>query len=105
VAEALRADLPVVVAFATPGYCTSQTCAPVLGEVVKVSEHFNERATFVHVEIYSDPRELTVADVVKQWGLRTEPWIFIVDRAGVVFDRLEGLTNAAELESSLLPVL
>lgn len=101
VAAALSTGKPAVIAFATPGFCTSQTCAPVLGEVLKVAAQRAGQASFAHVEIYSDPRNLTVADTVNEWGLRSEPWVFVVDRGGTVVDRIESITNAAEVDAAL----
>jgi hypothetical protein len=105
VAAALSTGKPAVIAFATPGFCTSQTCAPVLGEVLKVAAQRASQAGFAHVEIYSDPRNLTVADTVNEWGLRSEPWVFVVDRGGTVVDRIESITNAAEVDAALSPLL
>jgi hypothetical protein len=92
---------PLVIAFATPGYCTSQTCAPVLAEVQKLLPRRQVQASFVHVEIYKDPRNLVVADAVREWSLPSEPWVFFVDRDGVIRDRIDGLTTVDELDESL----
>jgi hypothetical protein len=105
VPEALALGKPLLLAFATPGYCTSQTCAPVLGEVQKVAEQRREQASFIHVEIYKDPRNLVVADAVREWGLQSEPWVFLIDREGVIRDRIDGLTTADELDGVLGPVV
>jgi hypothetical protein len=105
IAAALANHRPLMIAFATPGYCTSQTCAPVLGEVQKVKQRRGSEASFVHVEIYKDPRNLVVADTVEEWHLQSEPWAFVVDRDGVIQDRIESVTNADELEASLANVL
>jgi hypothetical protein len=105
VASAVSSGKPAVIAFATPGFCTSQTCAPVLGEVLKVAALRASQASFAHVEIYSDPRNLTVADAVSEWGLRSEPWVFVVDRNGIVVERIESITNAAEVDAALAPLV
>jgi hypothetical protein len=36
-----------------------------------------------------------------EWGLRTEPWTFLVDGAGVIQARYEGGITFAELEPAL----
>lgn len=101
IADALGLDRPAVIAFATPGYCTSQMCAPVLGEVQKVKARAGQRASFIHIEIYKDPRNLVVADTVQEWGLQSEPWVFIVDRQGVITERFESITTAEEIAAAL----
>jgi hypothetical protein len=90
-----------VLAFATPGFCTSLTCAPQLGVVLELAQRYAGRAEFVHIEIYKDPRDRVLADAVTEWQLFTEPWTFIVDRTGVIRDRFEGIATAEELSSSL----
>jgi hypothetical protein len=105
IAEALARPEPLMLLFATPGYCTTQTCAPVLGEVQKVRARREGRANFVHVEIYKDPRSLVVADAVTEWNLQSEPWVFVIDRGGLISDRIESITNSEELEGSLAAVL
>ena len=105
IADALGLRRSLMISFATPGYCTSQTCAPVHGEVQKVKTRRAQQAEFVHVEIYKDPRNLVVADAVTEWHLLSEPWVFVVDRNGQIADRLEGVTDAEELDASLAAVL
>jgi hypothetical protein len=105
IAEALTQAKPAMVTFATPGYCTTQTCAPVLAEVQKVSLRRASQANFLHVEIYKDPRTLLVADTVREWNLRSEPWVFVLDRGGIISDRLESLTTADELDASLASLI
>ena len=46
-----------------------------------------------------------MADTVEEWHLQSEPWAFVVDRDGVIQDRIESVTNADELEASLASVL
>ncbi len=106
-ATALEAgQQPVVVAFATPAFCTSATCGPQLDAVLQLQQVYATRATFVHVEIYRYPFEqLQPAQAVEEWKLPSEPWTFVVDRGGVVRDRFEGIAPIDELEPALKAVL
>ena len=55
VADALAAKKPFVVAFATPKYCTSRTCGPVVDVVDAVRrKHEDAGIRFIHAEIYED---------------------------------------------------
>jgi hypothetical protein len=105
IADALAAGKPTFILFATPGFCVSRTCAPMLGEVLKLRDRHAEQASFIHVEIFKDPQNRVVADTVNEWGLASEPWIFVVDRSGTVSDRIEGTATLDELEASLKPLL
>lgn len=103
VAEAVRAGEPFVVTFATPKFCSSQVCAPTLDVVKRVARDFPERA-FIHVEVYSnldDPSNLKVVPAVEEWGLPSEPWVFVVDGAGKVAAKYEGAVSPTELERVL----
>ena len=99
VAQSLRAHAPFVVAFATPKFCTSRTCGPVVDVVMSVARHFRRsRARFIHVEVYegNDPSR-GYNRWMQQWHLTTEPWTFVVDRHGRVSSRFQGAVSAAEL--------
>jgi hypothetical protein len=105
IASAIQSGRPAVLAFATPGFCTTITCAPQLSVVLDLASRYAGRAEFVHIEIYKEPRDRVLADAVTEWQLITEPWIFIVDRTGVIRDRFEGIATADELAESLEPLL
>src|SRR5262249_17336577 len=58
VAGSLRAHAPFVVTFATPKFCTSRTCGPVVDIVDDVARRFQDKPIrFIHVEVYegNDP--------------------------------------------------
>jgi hypothetical protein len=42
---------------------------------------------------------------VMEWGLQTEPWIFVVDGKGIIRAKLEGLTTAREIAAALRQLL
>src|SRR6185295_12886413 len=55
VADSLAAKVPFVVTFATPKFCTSRTCGPVVDVVEEVQHRLDgERVRFIHVEVYAD---------------------------------------------------
>ena len=105
IAEAIARGGPLVVLFASPGFCVSQTCAPQLQEVQRLQAEYAPRVTFVHVEIFKDPGSRTPYETVTEWGLQSEPWIFFVDRQGLVADKFEGAAPYAELQAALQPLL
>ncbi len=103
VAESVKAKAPFVVTFATPAFCESRTCGPTVDVVEAVRKRFEAKGIrFIHVEIYEDNLPGNgVNRWVKEWKLPTEPWVFVVDRNGVVRDRFEGAISVAELEQSV----
>jgi hypothetical protein len=103
---ALASGKPTVVLFSTPAYCSSQTCGPQLETLGDLKADYGGEMNFIHVEIYDNVREMLdtgdpsigrVADPVRDWGLITEPWTFLIGADGVITDRFEQFTNLAEL--------
>jgi hypothetical protein len=103
VKQAVAAGDPFVVVFATPKFCSSAVCAPTLDIVKRASKDF-EGVTFIHAEPYEnldDPQKLEPTQAVREWGLPSEPWVFVVDGDGRVAAKYEGTVTAAELEAVL----
>lgn len=103
VAGSLRAHAPFVVTFATPKYCTSRTCGPVVDVVNEVAHHLQgQHVRFIHVEVYEDNDPARGYNRwMKQWGLTTEPWTFLVGTNGRVVARFEGPVSVDELEQAV----
>ncbi|MDP8959953.1 MAG: hypothetical protein M3N51_12400 [Actinomycetota bacterium] len=103
IAEAVTSGRPTVVVFATPRFCTSQVCGPTL-ELIKEEAPKYPDANFVHVEVYdleAAPEQLEPVPAVGEWGLPSEPWVFVVDRDGRVSARFEGALAPRELQEAL----
>lgn len=110
VAEALNAGKPFVVVFATPGFCQTRTCGPMVDVVKSVSPEFAGRVNFIHVEIAdldatTNRGELVYNPFFYEWTLPSEPWTFVVDAQGRVFAKFEGVLLPDELRQSLREVL
>ncbi|MFL5707903.1 MAG: hypothetical protein ACJ77Y_02790, partial [Chloroflexota bacterium] len=116
VADALAAHKPFMLVFATPKFCTSQQCGPTLDQFKPIAKA-NPDVTFINVEPYKlaftdgalqpvlDANgQLQATDITNEWGLLSEPWIFAVDRDGVVQGSYEVTITPSELES-ILPVI
>jgi hypothetical protein len=98
---------PLVVAFATPAYCRSRTCAPVMDTIMDpLYERYQDRATFIHIEPY-ELRDLRAGFVqnpvpaTREWGVQTEPWVFVVGSDGRIVAKFEGPAALDEVESAL----
>jgi len=118
VKDAIGAGKPFVLIFATPLFCVSRTCGPALDLVKQVAPAYIGRVNFIHVEPYVlevvDGRTQQVVDAlghpqpvraVLEWGLPTEPYVFIVDAHGKVAAKFEGMAFPDELTAALDAVL
>jgi hypothetical protein len=89
-AEALGKE-PIVLLFATPEFCQSRVCGPVVDVAEQAKQEYGDKAAFIHMEIYNenDPAKRVRAQV-RAFHLPTEPFLFTIDRDGVVRDAVEG---------------
>ncbi len=103
IADALAAGSPFVVVFATPKYCTSRTCGPVVDVVSTVRrDNPDSGIRFIHVEIYQDNDPAKGENQwVREWKLPSEPWVFVVGGDGKVRERFEGTVSVRELDASV----
>lgn len=99
VAEAVTSGKPSLILFATPGYCQTAVCGPGVDVVQKLVDEFGERINAVHVEVYQLPYDNgKVVPAFQEWGLQSEPWLFLVDRDGKIAARYEGGITFDELK-------
>lgn len=103
IAESLQARKPFVVVFATPKFCVSRTCGPVVDVVDAVRKRFaGSGIRFIHVEIYRDNDPAKGFNRwVTQWHLSTEPWIFLVGADGRIKAKFEGSVSTGELRQAV----
>jgi hypothetical protein len=89
-AEALGRE-PIILLFATPQFCQSRVCGPVVDVAEQVKQQYGDKAAFIHMEIYkdNDPSK-GVRQQVRAFHLPSEPWLFAIDRQGVIRAEIEG---------------
>jgi len=89
-ADALGKE-PIVLLFATPQFCQSRVCGPVVDVTEQAKHEYGDKAAFIHMEIYNenDPGK-QVRPQVRAFHLPSEPWLFTIDRQGIVREAVEG---------------
>ena len=113
--QALSNGKPTVVVFSTPLLCESKLCGPVTDEVFLVYQRLGKaRANFIHVEEFLPGKDLKPpaalaqnrSTAFKMWHLETEPWVFVIDRQGIIRGRFgPGAITAPQIEAALRPLL
>ena len=98
--DLLAAQTPFVAVFATPKFCTSRICGPIVDIVQNVQRSLKGTPmAFVHAEIFTDlDPSKGAAPWVEAWRLPTEPWVFVVAADGRITAKFEGAITAQELE-------
>lgn len=110
-ADAVEADKPFVVVFASPGFCTNAFCGPQAEVLSEVRELFGDAANYIHVDLYENPEQVRLGEepvetpILEEWGLHTDEWTFVVNAEGVVVARFEAFAPLAEVEAALAKVL
>lgn len=104
--EALVQRKPLVVAWATPMFCASTMCGPVLDTITRISDDYRQTVNFIHIEPFDlelarNEGRLVASDLVMDWGIAREPWVFVLDSTGRVYSQFEGLVAGEEIRSSL----
>ena len=82
---------PILLLFATPQFCQSRVCGPVVDVAEQVQEETGDKAAFIHMEIYNhnDP-DAGVRPQVRTFNLPSEPWLYAINREGVISSAVEG---------------
>ncbi len=110
-ADAVEAGKPLVVVFASPGFCTNAFCGPQAEVLSELRSIYGDAANYVHVDLYENPAEVKLgADpietpILEEWGLHTGEWTFVVNADGVVAARFEAFAPLDEVETALAIVL
>jgi hypothetical protein len=103
IADSLADHAPFVVAFATPQFCASRTCGPVVDVVDRARRDFaGSPVRFIHVEVYEDNDPAKgVNRWFREWRLPSEPWVFAVGRDGRIKAKFEGSVSLGELRAAV----
>jgi hypothetical protein len=96
-ADALGKE-PIVLLFATPQFCVSRVCGPVVDVAEQVKQLYGDEVAFIHMEIYedNDPSK-PVRPQVRAFHLPSEPWLFAIGRDGRIEAEIDGAFGVEEL--------
>jgi hypothetical protein len=93
---------PVALLFATPQLCQSRVCGPVTDIAVQMEAKYGNRMTFIHEEVYKGNNPAKgLRDPLREFHVRTEPWLFVVNRQGIITARLEGSIGVRAFENAI----
>lgn len=106
IAEALDTGKPVVVAFVTPAFCQTRFCGPVMEEVILPTHaRYGDAIEIVHIEPFDlEAMRRGVPEpvpTVEEWGLLSEPFVFVLGPDGTVAAKFEGIMEAEEIAAAL----
>lgn len=105
-AAALAEGRPAVLVISTPVYCQSQFCGPVTDLVDGLAARYDDRASFVHIELWRDFQGRVINRHAAEWldDNYNEPWVFVIGADGVIKARFDNVATMEELEPLLQPL-
>jgi len=93
---------PVALLFSTPQLCQSRVCGPVTDIALQMESKYGKKMTFIHQEVYVDNNpQKGLRPPLQQFHLQTEPWLFVVNKQGIITARLEGSIGVREFENAV----
>src|SRR3954452_6296164 len=93
---------PVALLFATPQLCQSRVCGPVTDIELQMKSKYGDKMTFIHQEVYVDNDiNKGLREPLRQFNLPSEPWLFVVNKAGTITARLEGSIGVTQFENAV----
>lgn len=95
--EALDKGKPIVLTFSTVWHCND--CARQMDSLEPVKKIVGNNVSFVHIQTYFGDEDDKRA--VKEFGVRGEPWTYLIDSNGKVLAIFHGYTNEHELAKAL----
>ena len=100
---AIGGDKAIALLIATPAYCQTAICGPVVDLLVSRAPQFADTVTMIHAEVYVSEEEAgkTTTDVVRAYGLAWEPSLFLALPDGTITQRLDYTFDERELDEAL----
>ncbi len=97
---------PIVLLFATPKFCQSRTCSPVVDVAEQVKRLYGDKVAFIHMEIYNENNPSKgVRPQVRTFHLPSVPWLFVINRHGTIRSEIEGGFGVAKLTQEVKGVI
>lgn len=102
-------DKPTILSIATPGFCQTAICGPVVDLLVDAAAGRDD-LHIVHAEVYVDPHNDEgiasgaggeTTDVVAAYELPYEPVLFVVGADGIIRRRLDAVYDGSDLAEAL----
>ena len=106
VSDAVLNDRYSIVAFASPMYCQTSTCGPQVDVISNLNEKYKQTIDFIHIEVYEriydkygELTKVSISPILDDWGIKSEPYTFVLSSNGEVMMKYEGFVTEKELET------
>lgn len=101
-------DKPIVLSIATPGFCQTAICGPVVDLLIDTAGGRDDLHV-IHAEVYVDPHNddgfatgtPTFTEIIDAYALPFEPVLFVAAPDGTILRRLDAVYDGSELADAL----
>lgn len=106
IADMVDSGEPFVVVISTPTYCISRFCGPITDTVGNLADEYDGKLEAAHLEVWNDFENKALNKEAAEWIYQNgadprEPWVFVVDRNGVIVDRFDNVTTETDLRAAI----
>ena len=103
--EALAGGTPVAFLVATPKFCQTAICGPVLDVLLSQKDQFPQ-IKMLHSEVYpseadAQPGQQKLTEAVMAYGLTFEPALYLARADGTIMKRVDTIFDGVELHDAL----
>lgn len=95
-----------IVTFASPMYCQTSTCGPQVDVLSNLRKEYKQDINFIHIEVYDrnynnegELIKVSISPILDTWGLKSEPYTFVLSLTGKVMMKYEGFVTEKELKT------
>jgi len=98
---------PIVVLLASPAYCRTTACGPILDILMEQAPALPEDAVVIHAEVYKDPKmvrdlnDASLAPLPTTYQMGFEPCLWVTDRSGLIAARGDIVVDKLEMAQML----
>jgi hypothetical protein len=99
--------VPIVVLLASPAYCRTTACGPILDILIEEAAALPENVIVIHSEVYKNPKSVRdlndaqLAPLPATYEMGFEPSLFVTDAAGVLVARGDIAVDRTEMAQML----
>ncbi len=105
-ADVIGTGRPIAVLLATPAYCRTTACGPILDNLIEVAGGRDDLVV-IHSEVYKNPKsvtdlaEATLAPLPEAYDMTFEPCLFVTNAAGELVARGDIVVDRVEMAEML----
>lgn len=106
-ADVVGTGKPIVVLLATPAYCQTTACGPILDTLIREAPSLPTDAIVIHSEVYKNPTavkdiaDAALAPLPLAYNMSFEPSLFVANSAGTLVARGDIVVDGVEMRNML----